>query len=86
MSARDRSWMDVLLALSPHLLALLGLVALLLRAGQERLQVLPALLIGMGLVMLSTVRRRRRRRELLSALRQQRGLQNHGAQGSSVGS
>jgi hypothetical protein len=75
MSSRGRRWQELPLALSPQLLILLGLLAMLLRPGHERLQVLPALLIGAGLLTLSTMRRRRRRQELLTALRQERRLQ-----------
>lgn len=58
-----------LLALSSPLLILLALVALLHRPGSEKVQALPALGIGIGLLSTSWVRRRRRRRELLRALR-----------------
>ncbi len=58
-----------LLALSSPLLILLALVALLHRPASERVQALPALGIGIGLLSTSWVRRRRRRRELLRALR-----------------
>ncbi|MEI8251422.1 MAG: DUF3188 domain-containing protein [Synechococcus sp. ELA057] len=58
-----------LLALSSPLLILLALVALLVRPAGERLQALPALGIGVGLLVTSWQRRRHRRRELLRALR-----------------
>ena len=58
-----------LLALSSPLLILLALVALWHRPASERIQALPALGIGIGLLGTSWVRRRRRRRELLRALR-----------------
>ena len=58
-----------LLALSSPLLILLALLALLQRPASERVQALPALGIGIGLLATSWVRRRRRRRELLRALR-----------------
>jgi hypothetical protein len=48
----------------------LALVALLLRQGPDRWQVLPALLIGVGLLGHSALSRRRRRQALLAALRQ----------------
>ena len=60
-----------LLALSSPLLILLALVALLRRPAHERLQALPALGIGVGLLTTSWLRRRQRRRELLRALRQE---------------
>jgi NAD(P)H-hydrate repair Nnr-like enzyme with NAD(P)H-hydrate dehydratase domain len=51
------------------LLILLALAAFLQRPGADRVQALPALAIGCGLVSLRVIRRRRRRRELLDALR-----------------
>jgi Na+/phosphate symporter len=59
-----------LLALSAPLLMLLGLAGLLLRQGSDRLQALPALLIGGGLLLNSLWGWRRRRRALLLALRE----------------
>ena len=59
-----------LLALSSPLLVLVGLVGLLLRQGSDRLQALPALGIGMGLLVQSAWSWRRRRKALLSALRE----------------
>lgn len=59
-----------LLALASPLLILLALVGLLHRTGAARWEVLPALLIGSGLLLTSLDRRRRRRKELLRALRQ----------------
>jgi hypothetical protein len=58
-----------LLALSSPLLILLALVALLIRPAGERVQALPALGIGVGLLVTSWQRRRHRRQELLRALR-----------------
>ncbi|MEB3199282.1 MAG: DUF3188 domain-containing protein [Synechococcaceae cyanobacterium] len=60
-----------LLALATPLLLLLALATLLLH-GSAALQALPALLIGVGLLLHSWLSRRRRRRELLRALRQER--------------
>ena len=60
-----------LLALASPLLILLALVGLLHRTGTARWEVLPALLIGMGLFLTSLHRRRRRRKELLRSLRLQ---------------
>ena len=59
-----------LLALASPLLILLALVGLLHRTGAARWEVLPALLIGSGLLLTSLHRRRRRRQELLRSLRQ----------------
>ena len=63
MTSRD------LLALSTPLLILLGVLGLLLRQGSDRLQAIPALAIGIGLLAQSLWRWRRRRRALLAALR-----------------
>jgi hypothetical protein len=63
---------SALLALSSPLLILLALLALLHRTGGDRVQALPALLIGVGLLITSMVLRRRRRREILRALRGER--------------
>jgi hypothetical protein len=59
-----------LLALSSPLLILLALVSMLSRGPATRLQALPALLIGCGLLLFSLVRRRRRRARLLRVLRE----------------
>jgi hypothetical protein len=59
-----------LLALSSPLLILLALVTVAIRPGSDRIQALPALAIGTGLLANSWWRRRRRRREILRALRQ----------------
>ena len=58
-----------LLALSSPLLILLALLALLHRPASDRIQALPALGIGIGLLATSWQRRRQRRREVLRALR-----------------
>ncbi len=62
-----------LLALATPLLIVLGLVGLLLRQGTDRLQAVPALVIGVALLLQSAWSRRRRRRALLTALQDQRG-------------
>ena len=62
-----------LLALATPLLILLGLVGLLLRQGSDRLQAVPALVIGVALLLQSAWSWRRRRRALLTALQDQRG-------------
>jgi hypothetical protein len=56
-------------ALASPLLVLLGLQGVLLRQGSDRLQALPALLIGVALLLQSAWSWRRRRRALLLALR-----------------
>lgn len=62
-----------LLALAMPLLIVLGLVGLVLRQGSDRLQAVPALVIGVALLVQSAWSRRRRRRALLNALQDQRG-------------
>ena len=69
MPARSRFSRD-LLAWATPLLILLGLVGLLLRQGSDRLQAVPALVIGVGLLLQSLWSWRRRRRALLAALRE----------------
>jgi hypothetical protein len=58
-----------LLAAATPLLILLGIVALLLRQGSDRLQAIPALVIGCALLAQTSWRWRRRRRALLDSLR-----------------
>ena len=62
----SREW----LALATPFLILLGLAGLLLRQGSDRLQAVPALVIGVGLLLQSLWSWRRRRRALLAALRE----------------
>lgn len=66
---KQRPLLQGVLALSSPLLIVLALVVLLQRQGAGRLQALPALLIGLGLLVTSSINRRRRRRALLTALR-----------------
>lgn len=61
----------VWLSLAAPLLTLLGLVAFLQRQGNDKLQALPAILVGIGLVISAVLGRRRRRSRLLMALRSQ---------------
>ena len=60
-----------LLACSTLLLVVLGLLGVLLRQGPDRFQALPALLIGLALLLQSAWSWRRRRRSILSTLRDQ---------------
>lgn len=62
-----------LLALATPLLILLSLVGVTLRQGSDRLQALPALVIGVALLLQSAWSWRRRRRALLTALQDQSG-------------
>ena len=66
MSARSHIW----LTMSAPLLILLSLSSCLQRQGNDRLQALPALLVGSGLAISSGVRRQRRH-YLLQALYKQ---------------
>lgn len=68
--AIHRPWLLSLLAVSSPLLILLALAGLVMRHGAARVTTLPALLIGMGLLIASAVQRRRRRHRILLALRQ----------------
>ena len=54
------------------LLLMLALVAVQQRQGRDRIQALPAVLVGTGLVIGSAVGRRRHRARILSALRSSR--------------
>ena len=72
MANRSRFSRD-LLALATPLLILLGLAGVALRQGSDRLQALPALVIGVTLLLQSAWGGRRRRRALLEALRDNRG-------------
>ena len=69
---RTQLW-SLALALAAPLLVLLALLMALQRHGLDRLQVLPALLIGTSLMIYSVVSRQRRRRALLVALRRDGG-------------
>ena len=54
-----------LISISAPLLILLAITGFLHREGKDKIQAIPALLIGSGLVVTGTVRRFRRRRKLL---------------------
>jgi len=68
MKERERSVLLALLALAAPLLVLLSLLPLVLRQGPSRLQALPPLLIGSGLVLSSVAARRRQRHQVLQSL------------------
>ncbi|WP_255102656.1 MULTISPECIES: DUF3188 domain-containing protein [unclassified Synechococcus] len=67
--SRFRPALRMVLALSAPLLILLALVSLASRSGTQRLEAVPALVIGTGLLVSSGLRRAQRRRILLEALR-----------------
>ena len=54
-----------LISISAPLLILLAMTGFLHREGKDKIQVIPALVVGSGLVLTGTVRRFRRRRMLL---------------------
>lgn len=66
---KERGLLLSCMALAAPLLVLLSLLALLVRTGPSRVQALPPLLIGSGLMLSSVVARRRQRHRLLLALR-----------------
>ena len=59
-------------SLGAPLLLMLALVAVQQRQGRDRIQALPAALVGTGLMISSAVGRRRHRARILSALRSSR--------------
>jgi hypothetical protein len=61
-----------LVSLGVPLLIILALVAVQQRQGRDRVQALPAALVGTGLVISSSIVRRRQRARLLAALRSSR--------------
>ena len=69
MTPRNRRIIRALLALSAPLLILLALIGIVSRQGIQRVQGLPALLIGSCLLVSSSLRRRRRRRVVRECLR-----------------
>ena len=69
LSHRSR---DLLLTVAVPLMILLALVAFLQRSGSDRIQALPAIIIGVALLVTAWIRRRNRRRDLLHALHQER--------------
>ena len=58
-----------LLSLAAPLLIVLAMLGLMHRQGSDRLQSMPAVLVGSGLILGGAVGRRRRRSKLLVALR-----------------
>lgn len=57
-----------LLSLAAPLLIVLAILCLMHRQGSDRLQSIPAVLVGAGLIISGAVGRRRRRRQLLLSL------------------
>lgn len=71
----DRS--VVWVTLGAPLLVALAILSLQLRQGRDRIQVLPAVLVGSGLMISRSIARRRRRSRLLQNFRQARGEELH---------
>lgn len=63
-----RFW-NPLLSLAAPFLIVLALFGLLQREGRERVQVIPAISVGGGLIIASLIRRNRRRKMLLFKIR-----------------
>ena len=58
-----------LLSLGPPSLILVAVLGILQREGSDRWQSLPAMLVGMGLIISGFLKRRRRRQKLFLAIR-----------------
>ena len=65
-----------LISISAPLLILLAISGFMHREGKDKIQVIPALLVGSGLVLTGTVRRYRRRRMLLLEIKKDMNDQN----------
>ena len=65
-----------LISISAPLLILLAITGFLHREGKDKIQVIPALVVGSGLVLTGTVRRFRRRRMLLLEIKKDMNDQN----------
>ena len=65
-----------LISISAPLLILLAIIGFLHREGKDKLQAIPAFLVGSGLVLTGTIRRFRRRRMLLLELKKDVNDQN----------
>ena len=60
-----------LISISAPLLSLLAITGLLHREGKDKIQVIPALVVGSGLVLTGAVRRLRRRRLLFLEIKKE---------------
>ena len=65
-----------LISISAPLLILLAITGFLHREGKDKIQVIPAFVVGSGLVLTGTVRRFRRRRMLLLEIKKDMNDQN----------
>ena len=65
-----------LISISAPLLILVAITGFIHREGKDKVQVIPALVVGTGLVLTGTVRRFRRRRMLLLEIKKDMNDQN----------
>tara|TARA_B100000945_G_scaffold83284_1_gene64285 strand:+ start:202 stop:423 length:222 start_codon:yes stop_codon:yes gene_type:complete len=65
-----------LISMSAPLLILLAITGFLHREGKNKIQAIPALVVGTGLVLTGTVRRFRRRKMLLAEIKKDMNDQN----------
>ena len=65
-----------LISISAPLLILLAIIGFLHREGKDKIQVIPALVVGGGLVFTGTLRRFKRRRMLLLEIKKDMNDQN----------
>ena len=65
-----------LISISAPLLILIAITGFLHREGKDKIQAIPAFLVGSGLVLTGTVRRFRRRRMLLLEIKKDMNDQN----------
>ena len=65
-----------LISISAPLLILLAILGLLHRDGKHKIQVIPSLIVGTGLILTGTVRRFKRRRMLLLEIKKGTNDQN----------
>ena len=65
-----------LISISAPLLILLAVIGFLHREGKDKIQAIPALVVGSGLVLNGMVRRFRRRRTLLLEIKKEMNDQN----------
>ena len=65
-----------LISISAPLLILLAITGFLHRDGKDKIQAIPALIVGSGLVLNGTIRRFRRRRMLLFEIKKDMNDQN----------
>ena len=65
-----------LISISAPLLILLAIIGFLHREGKDKIQVIPALVVGSGLVLTGAVRRCRRRRMLFQEIKRDVNDQN----------